>query len=320
MKYLSFFLIALLLCVSCQQPSDNAPPTITGIELKTGTRYCVEKGTSEPAPAILVKYSDGSSVEAVGSVSSTESGFADITYEGFKIEDGAYIYDEALSELPDTLGEEYDSKYVLLKAKDGGHKIEEAIYEDGRSAALSITAKDLYILGEDGAEISVEIINMTRVIDVKNGSVTLDGIKFTSVFKRNIAENEVSLIVANAGQAFVKNCDFTGYNVVSLIDQKPNTCWIAIYSEKGGTLSLTNNVFKEMFVFEQTEEQDVIKNNVFKNAYVCLLYPDNIVEGNVFENDSLGYGAICVDGVFNETTKAYLESKNKNCTVVQLVE
>ena len=182
MKYLSFFLVALLLCVSCQQPSDNAPPTITGIELKTGTRYCVEKGTSEPAPAILVKYSDGSSVEAVGSVSSTESGFADITYEGFKIEDGAYIYDEALSELPDTLGEEYDSKYVLLKAKDGGHKIEEAIYEDGRSAALSITAKDLYILGEDGAEISVEIINMTRVIDVKNGSVTLDGIKFTSVF------------------------------------------------------------------------------------------------------------------------------------------
>ena len=74
MKYLSFFLIALLLYVSCQQPSDNAPPTITGIELKTGTRYCVEKGTPEPAPALLVKYSDGSSVEAVGSVSSTESG------------------------------------------------------------------------------------------------------------------------------------------------------------------------------------------------------------------------------------------------------
>ena len=118
----------------------------------------------------------------------------------------------------------------------------------------------------------------------------------------------------------MKNCDFTGYNVVSLIDQKPDTCWIAVYSEKGGTLNLTDNTFKEMFVFEQTEEQDVIKNNVFKNAYVCLLYPDNIVEDNVFENESFDYGAICVDGVFNETTKAYLESKNKNCTVVQLVE
>ena len=49
-------------------------------------------------------------------------------------------------------------------------------------------------------------------------------------------------------------------------------------------------------------------------------FADNIVEDNVFENESLGYGAICVDGVFNETTKAYLESKNKNCVVVQLVE
>ena len=66
MRKILVLLIAVLLCVSCQQP-----PVITGIELKTGTRYCVEKGTSEMAPAILVKYSDGSSVEAVGSVSST---------------------------------------------------------------------------------------------------------------------------------------------------------------------------------------------------------------------------------------------------------
>lgn len=315
MRKIFVLLIAVLLCVSCQQP-----PVITGIELKTGTRYCVEKGTSEMSPAILVKYSDGSSVEAVGSVSSTESGFADITYEGFKIEDGAYIYDEALSELPAEMGEEYNSKYLLLKAKEGGYKIEEAIYEDGRSAALSITAKDLYILGEDGAEISVEIINMTRVIDVRTGSVTLDGIKFTSVFKRSIAENEVNLIVANAGKAFVKNCDFTGYNVVSLINQEPGTCWIAIYSEKGGTINLTDNVFREMFVFEQTEEQDVIKNNVFKNAYVCLLYPDNIVEGNVFNNSSFEYGILNYNNVLDETVKAYLKEKNKNCIIADFVE
>ena len=202
--------------------------------------------------------------------------------------------------------EELKQKYMLI----------ESFCAKSEVVSHTITDVDVFTIVDDEHNRTAFI----NYIHVKNGSVTLDGIKFTSVFKRSIAENEVSLIVANAGQAFVKNCDFTGYNVVSLIDQKPDTCWIAIYSEKGGTLSLTNNVFKEMFVFEQTEEQDVIKNNVFKNAYVCLLYPDNIVEGNVFENDSLGYGAICVDGVFNETTKAYLESKNKNCTVVQLVE
>ena len=120
MKKLIFLLIALLLCVSCQQPSDNTPPVKTGIELKSGTRYCVEVGSTETSPAILVKYSDGSSVEAMGSFDSSKSGFADITYENFKIENGAYIYDEALNELPSTIGEEYNSKYVLLKAKEGG--------------------------------------------------------------------------------------------------------------------------------------------------------------------------------------------------------
>lgn len=315
MRKILVLLIAVLLCVSCQQP-----PVITGIELKTGTRYCVEKGTSEMSPAILVKYSDGSSVEAVGSVNSTESGFADITYESYKVEDGAYIYDEALSELPDVLGEEYDSKYLLLKAKDGGHKIEEATYEDGRSAALSITAKDLYILGEDGAEISVEIINKTRVIDVRNDSVTLDGIKFTSVFKRSVAENEVNLIVADTGKAFVKNCDFTGNNVVSLIDQKKGTCWIAIYSQNGGTVTLTDNTFREMFVFEQSEAKDVIKNNVFENAYIVLFSSDNVVEGNVFNNSSFEYGILNYNSVLKETEKAYLKENNKNCVIVDFTD
>lgn len=78
MKKLIFLLIAILLCVSCQQPSDNTPPIKTGIELKSGTRYCVGKGSSETSPAILVKYSDGSRVEAVGSFDSSKSGFADV--------------------------------------------------------------------------------------------------------------------------------------------------------------------------------------------------------------------------------------------------
>ena len=78
MKKLIFLLIALLLCVSCQQPSDNTPPVKTGIELKSGTRYCVEVGSTETSPAILVKYSDGSSVEAMGSFDSSKSGFADV--------------------------------------------------------------------------------------------------------------------------------------------------------------------------------------------------------------------------------------------------
>ena len=78
MKKLMFLLIALLLCVSCQQPSENTPIVKTGIELKSGTRYCVEKGSSETSPAILVKYSDGSRVEAVGSFDSSKSGFADV--------------------------------------------------------------------------------------------------------------------------------------------------------------------------------------------------------------------------------------------------
>ena len=56
------------LATSVVAPPENVPPVKTGIVLKTGTRYCVEKGASEMAPAILVQYSDGSSVEAVGKV------------------------------------------------------------------------------------------------------------------------------------------------------------------------------------------------------------------------------------------------------------
>ena len=118
MKKLMIVLIAVMLCVSCQQP-----PVKTGIELKTGSRYYAEAGSSEMAPEILVKYSDGSTVEAVGTVDTSARGLTDISYENFRIENGAYIYDIALSEIPFSMGEKYNSKYVLLKAKDGGYNI-----------------------------------------------------------------------------------------------------------------------------------------------------------------------------------------------------
>ena len=159
MKKIVFLLIAVLLCVSCQQPSENVPPVKTGIVLKTGTRYCVEKGASEMAPAILVQYSDGSSVEAVGKVEGSESGFADITYENFKIENGAYIYDEALSGLPSTLDAEYNSKYVLLKAVEGGYHFVKDV-----NSTIEIKGENLSIVGEGGAEITIDSLNHTNVI------------------------------------------------------------------------------------------------------------------------------------------------------------
>lgn len=316
MKHLLFFLFALLLCVSCQQ----TPSVMTGIELKTGTRYYVEKGTpeAEMAPAILVKYSDGSRVEAVGSVSSTESGFADITYQDFRIENGAYIYDVALSEFPATMGADYSSKYVLLKAKEDGYKIDKDTYT-GRSEAVSVTAEGLYILGEDGAEIVTLIKNNTTVFKVTDGSVTFDGIKFTTVEPDETRDKEVNLIVAEGGKVSVRNCDFTGYKVDSLNDlsTQTDTAQISISSNEGGSLSLTDNVFREMYVFTYSQAGSVFKNNVFKNAYIVLLSPGNVVEDNLFDNTSIEYEILyTTNAALDDEAIAEIEAKNNDCRVI----
>ena len=75
-----------------------------------------------------------------------------------EIENGAYIYDEALNELPSTIGEEYNSKYVLLKAKEGGYHFEKDV-----NSTIEISAENLYILGEDGAEIKIELLNVSVI-------------------------------------------------------------------------------------------------------------------------------------------------------------
>ena len=320
MKKLIFLLIAILLCVSCQQPSDNTPPIKTGIELKSWTRYCVGKGSSETSPAILVKYSDGSRVEAVGSFDSSKSGFADITYENFKIENGAYIYDEALNELPSTIGEEYNSKYVLLKAKEGGHHFEKDV-----NSTIEISAENLYILGEDGAEIKIELLNSTNVIDVTDGSVTIDGIKFSIIGTGNDDDNEVNIINAKGGNAFVKNCDFTGFNVYSFIDpeSEARTAFVGInsnFNNKGGFFSLTDNTFKDLIITSLTNQKDLIQNNRFDNSYIVVGSGKCTIEGNVFENDSLGYGVVNYNGTLDEETIAQIEKDNKDCKVKDFVE
>ena len=310
----------MLLCVSCQQPSDNTPPVKTGIELKSGTRYCVEKGASETSPAILVKYSDGSSVEAVGSFDSSKSGFADITYENFKIENGAYIYDEALNKLPSTMGEEYNSKYVLLKAKEGGHHFEKDV-----NSTIEISAENLYILGEDGAEIKIDLINRTNVIDVTGGSVTIDGIKFSIIDRERYGDNEVNIISAKGGNAFVKNCDFTGFNVCSFIDpeSEARTASVGInsnFNKKGGFFSLTDNTFKDLIITSYTNQKDLIQNNRFDNSYIFVGSGKCTIKGNVFENDSLGYGVVNYNGTLDEETIAQIEKDNKDCKVKDFVE
>ena len=321
MKKLIFLLIALLLCVSCQQPSDNTPPVKTGIELKSGTRYCVEVGSTETSPAILVKYSDGSSVEAMGSFDSSKSGFADITYENFKIENGAYIYDKALNELPSTMGEEYNSKYVLLKAKEEGHQVSKDVYDKiSLEQALLITAENLYILGEYGAEIKIDLINKTNVVKATAGSVTLDGIKF-SINEGDSGDNEVNIIIADGGDVFIKNCDFTGYNVYSYLPPHKGNGQIGIYSQSDkGLISMTYNTFKELYIVDSSPKTDIIKNNTFMNAYIALFDSNNIVGGNVFNNTSMEYGILNYDRAINEDAVAKLEADNKNCIVVPWTE
>ena len=320
MKKIVFLLIAVLLCVSCQQPSENVPPVKTGIVLKTGTRYCVEKGASEMAPAILVQYSDGSSVEAVGKVEGSWSGFADITYENFKIENGAYIYDEALSGLPSTLDAEYNSKYVLLKAVEGGYHFVKDV-----NSTIEIKAENLYIVGEDGAEIKIDLLNPTNVINVTEGSVTIDGIKFSVIDQGKNDDNEVNIINTKGGNAFVKNCNFTGFNVISFInpDSEDRTAGVGInsnFDDAGGFISLTDNTFKDMIIVSWTTQKDIIQNNRFENSYIFVGSGNCTIEDNVFNNDSLGYGVVNYDGVLDEETIAQIIKDNKDCKVVLFEE
>ena len=320
MKKLIIVLIAVMLCVSCQQP-----PVKTGIELKTGSRYYAEAGSSEMAPEILVKYSDGSTVEAVGTVDTSARGLTDISYENFRIENGAYIYDIALSEIPFSMGEKYNSKYVLLKAKDGGYNINKKEYEaddSKKKEAMLITAENLYILGEEGAELRIELINQTNVIRVTEGSLTLDGIKFSIIEPfEDDNDNEVNMIIAEKGSVSVKNCDISGINVNSLLNPEEGTeevfGMVGIYSQNDALLSLTDNTFREMYIVDNSSKTDVIKDNKFENAYIAILDSEYSVEGNVFNNDSLGYGIIYdQDLKLDEETVNGLSVSNGGCKVL----
>ena len=315
MKRLMIVLIAVMLCVSCQQP-----PVKTGFELKTGSRYYAEAGSSEMAPEILVKYSDGSTVEAVGTVDTSVRGLTDISYENFRIENGAYIYDIALSEIPGTLGDDFNSKYVLLKAKDGGYYINKHEYDETKKdESLLITAENLYILGEEGTELRIELINKTNVIRVTEGSVTLDGIRFSIIEPEDIGyENEVNVIIASGESGVsVKNCDFTGFDVNSFFDQKEDAGNVDIFSENNALLSLTDNSFREMYIVDTSSKTDVIKDNKFENAYIAILDSEFSVEGNVFNNDSLGYGIIYdQDLKLDEETVNGLSVFNGGCKVL----
>ena len=285
------------------------PSTTSAIQF----RHC-PNATAYAANSLILQAFSGVSPQITAS-------FADITYENFKIENGAYIYDKALNELPSTMGEEYNSKYVLLKAKEEGHQVSKDVYDKiSLEQALLITAENLYILGEYGAEIKIDLINKTNVVKATDGSVTLDGIKF-SINEGDSGDNEVNIIIADGGDVFIKNCDFTGYNVYSYLPPHKGNGQIGIYSQSDkGLISMTYNTFKELYIVDSSPKTDIIKNNTFMNAYIALFDSNNIVEGNVFNNTSMEYGILNYDGAINEDAVAKLEADNKNCIVVPLTE
>ena len=113
------------------------------------------------------------------------------------------------------------------------------------NSTIEIKAENLYIVGEDGAEIKIDLLNPTNVINVTEGSVTIDGIKFSIIGTGNDDDNEVNIISAKGGNAFVKNCDFTGFNVYSFIDTDPDTRTASVginsnFDDKGGFISLSD--------------------------------------------------------------------------------
>ena len=231
------------------------------------------------------------------------------------------------------MGEDYNSKYVLLKAKEGGYYFNkfdhEAKYPDKKDIrkkqALLITAENLYIAGEDGAEIKIDLFNSTNVINVTEGSVTLDGIKFSINDTGNGGDNEVNIINAKGGNAFVKNCDFTGFNVYSFIDTDPDTRTASVginsnFDRKGGFISLSDNTLKDLIIVSWTDQKDTIQNNRFENSYIFVGSGNCTIEGNVFENDSLGYGVINYKGILDEETIAQIIKDNKDCKVVLFEE
>ena len=192
------------------------------------------------------------------------------------------------------------------------------------NSTLEISAENLYIAGEDGAEIKIDLFNSTNVINVTEGSVTLDGIKFSINDTGKDGDNEVHIINATGGNVFVKNCSFTGFNVHSLTNPYPEerSAFVGINSmdNEKGFISLTDNIFKELAIGDWSTQKDIIQNNRFENAYIVVGLGNCTIEGNIFENDSLGYGVVNYDGILDEETIAQIEKDNKDCKVVLFEE
>ena len=193
------------------------------------------------------------------------------------------------------------------------------------NSTIEIKAENLYIVGEDGAEIKIDLLNPTNVINVTEGSVTIDGIKFSVIDQGKNDDNEVNIINTKGGNAFVKNCNFTGFNVISFInpDSEDRTAGVGInsnFDDAGGFISLTDNTFKDMIIVSWTTQKDIIPNNRFENSYIFVGSGNCTIEDNVFNNDSLGYGVVNYDGVLDEETIAQIIKDNKDCKVVLFEE
>ena len=129
------------------------------------------------------------------------------------------------------------------------------------------------------------------------------------------------MIIAEKGSVSVKNCDISGINVNSLLNPEEGTeevfGMVGIYSQNDALLSLTDNTFREMYIVDNSSKTDVIKDNKFENAYIAILDSEYSVEGNVFNNDSLGYGIIYdQDLKLDEETVNGLSVSNGGCKVL----
>ena len=75
-----------------------------------------------------------------------------------------------------------------------------------------------------------------------------------------------------------------------------------------------------MIITSLTNQKDLIQNNRFDNSYIVVGSGKCTIEGNVFENDSLGYGVVNYNGTLDEETIAQIIKDNKDCKVVLFEE
>lgn len=309
--------LLLLMLVACEESA----PFIESIYLKTGNVAYAGVG-EELKPTVVIKYNNGSTIEEVGFVDTSEHGFTDVICGDLVIEDGAYIYDEALDILPSEFGEEYDNKYILLKAVDGGYTISKNEADYGK-ASVTITAKNLYILGEEDVELKAKYDNNFNVVSIEgDGTASIDGLSFSIVDIKESEYCEVNFIVfkENSG-ARIKNCIFSGFKPLSFNEMIESEIFVDVgfdYKFEGSDtpIIIENCTFKNMCVLlSYSIENTVVKGNVFIESLAYLGNTNFVFEGNSFNNNKLAENILIKDGKTTNDDMDRISKANENCKV-----